>query len=79
MRRTAAAGLSFHPAELADPAAHPELWEKVLQKVRTGQMPPAGRPRPDAATLATFQTRWQTASISRPPPVPTRAAWVCIG
>jgi mono/diheme cytochrome c family protein len=50
--RVRAAGLSFNPAALGDPAANPELWEKVLQKVRTGQMPPVGRPRPDAATLA---------------------------
>ena len=50
--RVRAAGLSFNPAALGDPAANPELWEKVLQKVRTGQMPPAGRPRPDAAALA---------------------------
>ena len=42
-------------AALADPAANPELWEQVLQKVRTGQMPPAGRPRPDAATLASLE------------------------
>ena len=30
-----------------------EVWEKILHKLRTGQMPPAGRPRPDPATLET--------------------------
>src|SRR5918993_5731615 len=49
--RGRAGGLAFSPEEIRQPASHPELWEKVLQKVRTGQMPPAGRPRPDPATL----------------------------
>jgi hypothetical protein len=44
-------GLSLAAPGLADPAAHPELWEKVLHKVGTGQMPPAGRPRPEPASL----------------------------
>ena len=29
---------------------HPEVWEKVVRKLRGGLMPPAGRPRPDQAT-----------------------------
>jgi len=36
-----------------DPAAagvNPELWERVVAKLRAGSMPPPGRPRPDAAT-----------------------------
>ena len=45
-------GLSLAAPGLDDVAAHPELWEKVLHKVGTGQMPPAGRPRPEAASLA---------------------------
>src|SRR3954467_1837085 len=28
---------------------HPEIWEKVIRKLRTGAMPPSGSPRPDAA------------------------------
>lgn len=46
--RARAAGLSLTaaPADVTKDAA---LWEKVLHKVRSGQMPPAGRPRPDAA------------------------------
>src|SRR5262249_18918350 len=27
-----------------------EVWEKVIRKLRTGAMPPAGAPRPDKAT-----------------------------
>lgn len=29
-----------------------DLWEKVARKLHTGEMPPAGRPRPDSATYA---------------------------
>jgi mono/diheme cytochrome c family protein len=47
--RARAAGLSLTAAP-ADVTADAALWEKVLHKVRSGQMPPAGRPRPDAAT-----------------------------
>src|SRR2546428_6924716 len=41
--------------ELDSLGAHPvadnaEQWEKVVTKLRTGEMPPPGRPRPDAAT-----------------------------
>ncbi len=41
-------------APLTDVAAHAEVWEQALRKVRAGAMPPAGMPRPDAATTAAF-------------------------
>src|SRR6478736_9513542 len=44
-------GLSLADPELIDPAAHPELWEKVLLKIGTGQMPPPRQPRPDPADV----------------------------
>ncbi len=34
-----------------------EIWELVVQKLRTGQMPPKGMPRPDKASLETVK-RW---------------------
>ena len=33
-----------------------EAWELVIRKVRTGMMPPAGKPRPERAVLDTFTT-----------------------
>ncbi len=42
-------GLALDRPELADVAAHADVWEKVIRKVRTGMMPPAGVPRPGAA------------------------------
>src|SRR5688572_4838633 len=42
-------GLVLDRPELADTAAHADVWEKVIRKVRTGMMPPAGSPRPNSA------------------------------
>ena len=39
-------GLALDTLDAANPAAAPERWERVIQKLRTGTMPPAGRPRP---------------------------------
>jgi hypothetical protein len=36
------------------------LWSKVVQKLRTGAMPPAGMPRPDQATYDAFATYLET-------------------
>ncbi len=52
-------GLDF--AKAGENAA---VWEKVLRQVQSSQMPPAGMPRPDAATLATF-TRTLTATLDQ--------------
>jgi hypothetical protein len=42
-------GLSLQSVDIAAPARNPEVWEKVIRKVRTGSMPPAGLPHPDQA------------------------------
>jgi hypothetical protein len=39
------------------------LWEKVLRKFGTGQMPPPGMPRPDAETSANF-TNWLESQLN---------------
>ena len=44
-------GMSLADPQMIDPAAHPELWEKVLLKIGTGQMPPPRQPRPDPGDL----------------------------
>jgi hypothetical protein len=48
------AGLTLDKADVAHPGSTPELWEKVFRKLRTGEMPPPGRPRPDSATYASM-------------------------
>jgi mono/diheme cytochrome c family protein len=44
------AGLALDTLDPANPAANPEVWEKVIAKLQQASMPPPGRPRPDAAT-----------------------------
>src|SRR4030095_13576014 len=66
------AGLNLVQADLSKPGAHPELWEKVVRKVRTGVMPPANMAQPSEAerlTLLTFlETSLDAASAARPNP-----------
>src|SRR5688572_23281296 len=51
-QRARTSGLALDEADLRAAANDPELWETVVRKVRTGVMPPAGVPRPDAASRA---------------------------
>ncbi len=52
--RMKTAGVTLQGLDLSTVADKAELLERVLRKVETGQMPPAGMPRPDAATRAAF-------------------------
>jgi len=45
--RARTGGLALDDPALADVAAHADVWERVVRKVRAGMMPPAGMPRPD--------------------------------
>jgi hypothetical protein len=49
-QRTRAGGLALDSSELLKITDHPDVWEKVLRKLRTRQMPPQGARRPDSAT-----------------------------
>ena len=49
-----AVGLTLDTLDLADVGGHAAEWERVVRKVRGGVMPPAGRPRPEAAVLDGF-------------------------
>src|SRR5215467_3392474 len=48
------AGISIEGGDLGQPASHADLWERVIRKVRSGQMPPPGLPHPDSPTAAAF-------------------------
>jgi len=63
-------GLSLDPADLAKVEARAEVWEKVVRKLRTGMMPPAGAPRPSPEVLQTFTSRLeaQLDGAARPDP-----------
>jgi len=49
-------GLSLDGGDLADTdvTAASATWEKVIRKLRSGAMPPAGAPRPDRQMLGSF-------------------------
>jgi hypothetical protein len=55
-----------------DVAQHPDVWEKVVRKLRARQMPPVGRKRPDAATydavIGSLETTLDRAAQARPNP-----------
>ena len=50
--RTLTAGLSLQHVDATRVAEHAPVLEKVFQKLRAGEMPPAGRPRPDESAAA---------------------------
>jgi hypothetical protein len=52
--RLRSGGLALDGIDPAQADADPALWEKVAHKLRSGQMPPFGRPRPDKAAIDTF-------------------------
>jgi hypothetical protein len=45
------AGLSLEPLDFANLEDNGIIWEKMVRKLRDRQMPPAGMPRPDDATM----------------------------
>ena len=49
------------PAQLTAPAEHADAWEKVVKKLRTTSMPPAGAPRPDEATYVAVASAIESA------------------
>jgi len=52
----AGAPLALDKINLADPAADPATWERVVKKLGVGAMPPQGAPNPGAAELAKFRS-----------------------
>ncbi len=60
--RLEVAGLALDTVDVTQVAGNPAIWEKVVRKLRAGAMPPAPRPRPDAATYERFTT-WLEAEL----------------
>src|SRR5580700_3606824 len=65
-------GFVLDPSGLAHIPDQAEQWEKVVRKLRTNAMPPAGVPRPDEATYnstASFlETKLDRAAAAKPDP-----------
>jgi hypothetical protein len=70
--RLRTADLSLETADLARAADAPDMWEKVVGKLRSGAMPPAGMPRPEPARFDALATRLEAAldraAAARPNP-----------
>ncbi len=60
-------GLAFDMLDVETPGTNPEVWERVIDKVRTGMMPPAGMPRPDPDTYVALAS-WLESEIDRAAP-----------
>ena len=58
------AGVSLRVVDFTKAGDHAEVLERVLRKVRSGEMPPAGKPRPDAATASAF-TAWLESTLDQ--------------
>jgi hypothetical protein len=54
--RLKTAGLLLDSLDVENVGAAAEQWEKVASKLRTREMPPSGRPRPDQATYDALAT-----------------------
>ncbi len=55
------AGLTLQTLDLTAVAPNADVLEKIARKLATGQMPPAGRPRPDKAAADAFVTKLEAA------------------
>ena len=47
--KTAGLRLDKDAVDSNDPTTNPEVWEKIIRKIRAGAMPPAKAPRPEKA------------------------------
>ena len=59
--RLRTAELALDTVDATHPETDPELWERVIAKLRARSMPPPLRPRPDAATYDAVATRLEMA------------------
>ena len=70
--RGKAGGLSLAAFDAAQLLDHADVAEKMIRKLRTGMMPPAGAKRPDEATLmrlaSSFESRIDRAAAVNPNP-----------
>src|SRR5262245_8244846 len=62
--RIKTAGLALDALDLGQVGEHADVWEKVVRKLRTGAMPPVGRPRPEKA-LSDSAASWLEARLDR--------------
>src|SRR5438552_1495650 len=59
--RLRTANLALDTVRWDDAAGSAPIWEKIILKLRTGEMPPPGRPRPDKAASDAFRSALEAA------------------
>jgi mono/diheme cytochrome c family protein len=71
-QRTKSGNLTLDTADVAKAGTEPEIWERVIRKLRLNAMPPPGLPRPDAAATQAFvaylKTEIDLAAAANPNP-----------
>lgn len=71
-KRTRQGGLELDGVNVDRVTEQPEVWEKVVRKLRAGAMPPVGLPKPDAQAMDGFVTGLEEsldkASVASPNP-----------
>jgi hypothetical protein len=63
-QRARVGGLALDTLDTSQVGESADVWELVVRKLRTGAMPPAGRPRPDTAVSNDVVT-WLEAQLDR--------------
>lgn len=71
-RKANAGGLALDQIDASRIGDNPQVWEKVVSKLRSREMPPGGMPRPDGPTyqaaITTLETALDRAAAVRPNP-----------
>ena len=62
--KTRTANFSLEKADTTTVGDHPEIWERVIRKMRAGMMPPPGMPRPPLATYESVRD-WLESEIDK--------------
>jgi len=70
--KTAGLVLEQATVPVENPEAHPEVWERVVRRLRVRSMPPAGLPRPDEpgykALIGAIESALDKAAAAHPDP-----------
>jgi len=71
-QRSKVGGLALDTLDMSSVGEQPDVWERVVLKIRTGSMPPSGRPRPSGSEsnemVAWLEQELDRAALENPNP-----------
>ena len=70
------AGLLLDKADLSNPPAGAEVWEKVIRRLRSGTMPPQGMPKPSPAAITGLVTYLEDSIDQAAAAKPNPGRWI---